>query len=190
MYVETKAHISCTVTRQLIRAFVFATEIEQSLYLLNPKFQASSHLLWLHSPVCVRPAHIYSDSHTIGSLSQLVCQSSYKLTSPAAVQALMSFTVYLCDNAPVICNHSPSPLGNTEDFDFSSSKNLLLAQHCGGSQLVKPGLSPPPPPPSRYVILCTAITQIPDPPGVGGGRHLVTNDWCIWTQFTSSCYTL
>ena len=25
------------------------------LYFLNPKFQASSHLLWLYSPVCVRP---------------------------------------------------------------------------------------------------------------------------------------
>ena len=29
--------------------------IVQSLYLLHPKFQASSHLLWLYSPVCVRP---------------------------------------------------------------------------------------------------------------------------------------
>ena len=27
----------------------------QSLYFLNSKFQASSHLLWLYSPVCVRP---------------------------------------------------------------------------------------------------------------------------------------
>ena len=25
------------------------------LYFLNPKFQASNHPLWLHSPVCVRP---------------------------------------------------------------------------------------------------------------------------------------
>ena len=29
--------------------------IVQSLYYLNPKFQASSHLLWLNSPVCVGP---------------------------------------------------------------------------------------------------------------------------------------
>ena len=36
-------------------AFVFATQIVQSLYFLNPKFQASSHLLWWNSPVCVRP---------------------------------------------------------------------------------------------------------------------------------------
>ena len=38
---------------QLICVFVFATHIVQSLYFLNPKFQASSHLLWLYSPVCV-----------------------------------------------------------------------------------------------------------------------------------------
>ena len=42
-------------TAQLISAFVFATWIVQSLYFLNPKFQASSHFLWLYSPVCVGP---------------------------------------------------------------------------------------------------------------------------------------
>ena len=34
---------------------VFATRIVQSLFYLNPKFQASCHLLWLYSPVCVGP---------------------------------------------------------------------------------------------------------------------------------------
>ena len=38
---------------RLICAFVFATRIVRSLYFLNPKFQAPSHLLWLYSPVCV-----------------------------------------------------------------------------------------------------------------------------------------
>ena len=37
---------------QLISAFVFATQIVQSLYFVNLKFQASSHLLCLYSPVC------------------------------------------------------------------------------------------------------------------------------------------
>ena len=32
-----------------------AIRIVQFLYFLNPKFQASSHLLWLYSPVCVGP---------------------------------------------------------------------------------------------------------------------------------------
>ena len=36
-------------------AFVFATWIEQFLFYLNPKLQASVHLLWLYSLVCVRP---------------------------------------------------------------------------------------------------------------------------------------
>ena len=40
---------------QLISAFVFTIRIVQSLYYLNPKFQASSHLLWLYRSVCVGP---------------------------------------------------------------------------------------------------------------------------------------
>ena len=52
-YAKTKPQISCAVTAQLISAFVFATQIVQSLFILNSKFQASSHLLWLYSPVCV-----------------------------------------------------------------------------------------------------------------------------------------
>ena len=47
--------ISFAVTAKLISAFVFTTWIVQSLYFLNPKFQAASHLLWLYSPVCVGP---------------------------------------------------------------------------------------------------------------------------------------
>ena len=41
---KTKAQISIPVTANLISAFVFATWIVQFLYLLNPKFPASSHL--------------------------------------------------------------------------------------------------------------------------------------------------
>ena len=40
---------------KLISAFVFATWIVQSFFYLNSKFQASSHLLWLYSLVCVGP---------------------------------------------------------------------------------------------------------------------------------------
>ena len=52
---KTKTQISFAVTAKLISAFVFATWIVQSLCYLNPKFQASGHLLWLYSPVCVGP---------------------------------------------------------------------------------------------------------------------------------------
>ena len=41
-YAKTKVQISCAVTAQLISTFVFASWIEQSIYFLNPKFQASS----------------------------------------------------------------------------------------------------------------------------------------------------
>ena len=39
----------------LISTFVFTTWIVQSLSFLTPKFQASSHLLYLYSLVCVGP---------------------------------------------------------------------------------------------------------------------------------------
>ena len=52
-YVKTKAQIRCTVTTQLISTFVI--KIVKSLYFINQKFQASSHLLWLYSLVCVCP---------------------------------------------------------------------------------------------------------------------------------------
>ena len=42
-------------SRYLISVFVFATRIIHYLYFLNAKCQASSHLLWLYSPVCVGP---------------------------------------------------------------------------------------------------------------------------------------
>ena len=42
-------------TAKLISAFVFATLIVPSFHCLNPKFQASSHLHLLYSPVCVGP---------------------------------------------------------------------------------------------------------------------------------------
>lgn len=41
------------VTTRLVSTFFFATQIVHSLSFLNPKFQASNHLMWLHSPVCV-----------------------------------------------------------------------------------------------------------------------------------------
>ena len=47
--------ISCAATAQLTSAFVFATQIVQSLFFLNVKFQASNLLLLLYRPVCVGP---------------------------------------------------------------------------------------------------------------------------------------
>ena len=52
-YAKTKTQINFAVTAKLISAFVFATRMVQSLCFLNPKFQASRHILWLYSQVCV-----------------------------------------------------------------------------------------------------------------------------------------
>ena len=52
-YAKTMTQISFAVTAKLISAFVFAIRIVQSLYYLNAKFQAYSHLLSVYSLVCV-----------------------------------------------------------------------------------------------------------------------------------------
>ena len=44
-----------TADKCLIAAYVFSTQIVKSLFLLNPKFQASSLLLCLHRLVYVEP---------------------------------------------------------------------------------------------------------------------------------------
>ena len=49
-YAKSKPHISCYCEAD------FAARIVQFLYVLNPKFQASYHLLLLYRPVCVRPS--------------------------------------------------------------------------------------------------------------------------------------
>ena len=54
-YAKTKTQISFAVTAKLISVFVFATWMVQYLYFLNPKFQVSSYIEWLCSPVCVGP---------------------------------------------------------------------------------------------------------------------------------------
>ena len=52
--VKTKTQISSVVTAQLISAFVFATQVIDSLLFLHPTFEASMYLLWLNSPICER----------------------------------------------------------------------------------------------------------------------------------------
>ena len=46
------------VTLQLISAISFATLIVQFLYVLNPKFQAYSHILLLYSPAYADPINM------------------------------------------------------------------------------------------------------------------------------------
>ena len=47
---------------QLFSTFVFATQIEQFLFFLNPKFQVYIHLPLLHRAACVKPSRKPQDS--------------------------------------------------------------------------------------------------------------------------------
>ena len=62
-----------------IRTFVFALKIVLSLFFLKLKFQPSSFLLWLYSPVCVRPGRkpLLVFSHT-GSDNSIVIKKADK----------------------------------------------------------------------------------------------------------------
>ena len=84
-YLHTRANSSKIAFSCSVSAFVFAIWIAQYLYFLNTKFQASSHLQWLYSLVCVRPgqnphcwfshvaAHMYNALHSTRSLRKLNC---------------------------------------------------------------------------------------------------------------------
>ena len=69
-YAKPKVQISFTVTAKLISTFVFATQIVQFLYFLNPKFLASNHHLCLYSQVV---PDLFAD-HIVGFLIMwLIC---------------------------------------------------------------------------------------------------------------------
>ena len=90
-YAKTKTQISCAVTAKLISAYVFATWIVQTLYFLNPTFQASSQLLWLYSLVCIghgrkprRPVFSQRGSYIIAVPNMLVHQQIIIMTPQTA----------------------------------------------------------------------------------------------------------
>ena len=82
----------CICDAQLISAFVFAIRIVQSLYYLNPKFQASNHLLRLYSRVCVGPGRkplrlVFSQRGSFGVTSLLEEPSDHAIL-------ILSITVF------------------------------------------------------------------------------------------------
>ena len=52
---ENKGADQLRGNRESDQRLVFATRIVQPLYFHNTKVPASSHLMWLYSPICVRP---------------------------------------------------------------------------------------------------------------------------------------
>ena len=92
-YAKTKTQISFAVIVKLISAFVFATWIVQSLYFLNTKFQASSHLQWMHRLACVRPGS--NSTSLVFSCCGSNCCSSYSVIDVSCF--FFSFLFDYCD---------------------------------------------------------------------------------------------
>ena len=89
-YAKTKTQISFMVTAKLISAFVSATWMVQSLFLINPKFQASSHLLWQDSLVCVIPSQkpqrpVFSQGGSYNSFHFLSVFQSHSSQCPLTI---------------------------------------------------------------------------------------------------------
>ena len=80
---------------QLISVFVFAIRIVQSLYYLNPKFQAFNH-----SSVAVQPGLCWTRSEIpkTGFLTtRLICNAGLKITEPAHRSVvLISYAIISC----------------------------------------------------------------------------------------------
>ena len=69
-------------------AFVFATYTVQSLFSVNQNFQASSHPLWMYSPVCVRLGQIFFG------------RGSYLFSLNYFQSSIKSRQEYLCEQMP------------------------------------------------------------------------------------------
>ena len=102
-YTKTKAQISCKVTAQLISAFVFPTRIVQYVFLLNPKFHASSLFLRLYRPVFVGPCQEPEDrfshiAHITLTLHVCLCLTEYIFIT------IFQFLGYLANNGWMVMN--------------------------------------------------------------------------------------
>ena len=102
----------------LISAFVFATRIVQSLYFLNPKFQASSHLVWLYSLVCVG----HGQKHRRPVFSQrgsYICEQRHKSACASTQFDFQSLDMSLAVRKPVfgISDQVPHKPGCTATED-------------------------------------------------------------------------
>ena len=89
LHMLKQTQISFTVTAKLISAFAFTSQIVQSLFFLKLKFPASSHLLWLYSPVCIRPG--WKPQRPVFS-----CRSSYHMEIDSQINlAIMHAMMFL-----------------------------------------------------------------------------------------------
>ena len=126
---KTKTQISFAVTAKLISAYVFATQIVQSLYLLNSKFQASSPVLWLYSPVCLcagrrprRPVFLRRGSYLSSSRNAKVRNKTkrFKKKLPEAIPLFSNHDL------PLSCEFKYLPLANENNTSRSKQRKTKI----------------------------------------------------------------
>ena len=61
--------------READQHLFFASQIVQSLNFLNPKYQASSHLLWQYIPVCVEDRFSHNEAQFLSNPILLYCSN-------------------------------------------------------------------------------------------------------------------
>ena len=96
--------ISFAITAKLISTFVFATRKVQFLFFLYWKFQASSCLLWLYSPVCVGPVqnpHCWF-SHDAAHLFVDMIDDSVSFLFPACHNDVVKVVELACKHDVVV----------------------------------------------------------------------------------------
>ena len=102
---EKPVFFAYTKTKTKISTFVFATQIVQCHYLLNPKFQASCSLLWLYSPVQKPRIPVFSQRGSIIHISAI--NSSFEQYNLLLVILFISFLfavyikIFLFFNVPI-----------------------------------------------------------------------------------------
>ena len=150
-YEKTAFCISENKDTELIGAVGFATRIVQSLNFLNPKFQAFSRLLWLHSPACVgpgrkprRPVFSQWDSITYVTGPQSAVQSAFAIfdENPIEAESTVGSNVMtvptsgvwtnIGDDFNVTTGEYTAPIDGTYVFILNvyNKENLMHHTHC------------------------------------------------------------
>ena len=130
-YAKTKTQISFAVTAKLISAFVFAPRIVQFLFYLYPKFQVSSHLLWLYITVCVGPGR--KPRRPVFSERGSICLKN--IANPWDDGTLRHPLTYMCSLQPCmfyVVQLSKSPIGDLYMYmtkDPSRRSNSLIYEN-------------------------------------------------------------
>ena len=94
--------------RSASAAFVSATWKVQSLNFLNPKFQASSHLLWLYSLVCVGPGRkpripvSHNEAHMIICWYHIIVLPGMTKPRKQLDRLLGNIIIFLCLIGPLL----------------------------------------------------------------------------------------